>query len=65
MVAIDVLSPIGQPRYCLVVDDFLPFSRHVRFGNWDTFSNVENDVFRAYSFLSMQNSIRRNEGSGN
>lgn len=51
VVAVDVLNPVRQPGYRIVVHDFLPLARHVRYWDGNIFADVDGDVFRTHSKL--------------
>ena len=51
MITVDVFCPIGEPSNSLVVDNSLPFSWGIRFGDWGALANVNRDVLGAKSEL--------------
>lgn len=52
VVAVNILRPVSQPCDSIVVDDFLPFARHVGFRNRNALANIDRDVFRPNTVLS-------------
>jgi hypothetical protein len=52
VIPIYVLRPICEPRHGLIVNNALPLSRHVGYGNWGALTDVKSNILRADTKLS-------------
>lgn len=51
VLTIDILCPVRQPGYCLVVNNIFPFAGHIWNRNRNAFPDIDGNVFGTYAEL--------------